>query len=167
MKGESRSPKGACVALGTAALCAMVVAVLGMLSTDLGTWYAGLRRRPGSRPILVGPGLDADLRAVRPLGGRAWRALPALKARRWLLVAWSANACPPTCSEPALLPPAPARLGAGPGGPAVAVGPDPDRAVGPRIAALGRLLVPYLAWVSFAATLNRAVVELNGPFGNG
>jgi tryptophan-rich sensory protein len=26
------------------------------------------------------------------------------------------------------------------------------------------LLVPYLAWVSFAAMLNRAIVELNGPF---
>lgn len=27
------------------------------------------------------------------------------------------------------------------------------------------LLVPYLAWVSFAAALNWAVVQLNGPFG--
>jgi translocator protein len=26
------------------------------------------------------------------------------------------------------------------------------------------LLLPYLAWVSFAAVLNRAIVELNGPF---
>jgi len=26
------------------------------------------------------------------------------------------------------------------------------------------LLLPYLAWVSFAAMLNRAIVELNGPF---
>ena len=25
-------------------------------------------------------------------------------------------------------------------------------------------LLPYLAWVSFAAILNRAIVELNGPF---
>ncbi len=29
----------------------------------------------------------------------------------------------------------------------------------------GWLLAPYLAWVSFAATLNVAVVRLNGPFG--
>jgi tryptophan-rich sensory protein len=27
------------------------------------------------------------------------------------------------------------------------------------------LMVPYLAWVSFAAYLNYKVVELNGPFG--
>ena len=27
------------------------------------------------------------------------------------------------------------------------------------------LLLPYLAWVSFAASLNWAVVDLNGPFG--
>ncbi len=30
--------------------------------------------------------------------------------------------------------------------------------------ASGWLLVPYLAWVSFAATLNHAVVGLNAPF---
>jgi len=28
----------------------------------------------------------------------------------------------------------------------------------------GWLLLPYLAWVSFAAMLNRAVIDLNGPF---
>ena len=27
------------------------------------------------------------------------------------------------------------------------------------------LLVPYLLWVTFAGTLNIAVVQLNGPFG--
>ena len=27
------------------------------------------------------------------------------------------------------------------------------------------LLVPYLAWVTFAAILNMAVVQINGPFG--
>ncbi len=27
------------------------------------------------------------------------------------------------------------------------------------------LIVPYLAWVSFATLLNRAIVQLNGPFG--
>jgi tryptophan-rich sensory protein len=26
------------------------------------------------------------------------------------------------------------------------------------------LLLPYLAWVGLAAMLNRAIVELNGPF---
>ena len=30
--------------------------------------------------------------------------------------------------------------------------------------AAAALLLPYLAWVSFAAMLNRAIVELNGPF---
>ena len=30
----------------------------------------------------------------------------------------------------------------------------------------GWLLAPYLAWVSFAAVLNLAVVRLNGPFGS-
>jgi benzodiazapine receptor len=27
------------------------------------------------------------------------------------------------------------------------------------------LIVPYLAWVSFAAILNLMIVRLNGPFG--
>ena len=30
--------------------------------------------------------------------------------------------------------------------------------------ATGWLIVPYLAWVSFAAILNRKIVALNGPF---
>lgn len=35
-----------------------------------------------------------------------------------------------------------------------------------RISRLSSLvLLPYLAWVTFAAVLNRAVVDLNGPFG--
>lgn len=29
----------------------------------------------------------------------------------------------------------------------------------------GALLVPYFAWVSFAALLNHEIVRLNGPFG--
>jgi len=29
------------------------------------------------------------------------------------------------------------------------------------------LLMPYLAWVSFAAVVNGAVVSLNAPFGGG
>jgi tryptophan-rich sensory protein len=27
------------------------------------------------------------------------------------------------------------------------------------------LLVPYLVWVGFAGALNRAIIELNAPFG--
>ncbi len=35
----------------------------------------------------------------------------------------------------------------------------------PRSKLAALLLVPYLAWVSFAGLLNRAVVTLNAPFG--
>ena len=35
---------------------------------------------------------------------------------------------------------------------------------GRRDRAAGWLLVPYLAWVGFAAVLNWSVVQLNGPF---
>lgn len=36
---------------------------------------------------------------------------------------------------------------------------------GRRSATAAWLLLPYLAWVSFAALLNQAVVRLNSPFG--
>ena len=36
--------------------------------------------------------------------------------------------------------------------------------VAPLSALAGWLLAPYLAWVSFAAVLNRTIVRLNAPF---
>ena len=35
----------------------------------------------------------------------------------------------------------------------------------PRSKTAGLLLVPYLAWVTFASILNLAIVQLNAPFG--
>lgn len=160
----SASPRAR--ALGTAALCAMVVAVLGMLSTDLGTWYAGLRR-PAWQPAdhWFGPAWTLIYALCALSAAEAWRAQPALRARQWLLVAWSANACLNVLWSLLFF-----RLR------------RPDWALAQVVllwlsivilivlsARASRraawLLVPYLAWVSFAATLNRAVVELNGPFG--
>ena len=67
--------------------------------------------------------------------------------------------------EPAVLPPAPARLGTCRGGLlwlsilALIV------VLGRLSRASGWLMAPYLAWVSFAAFLNLTVVRLNVPFG--
>jgi benzodiazapine receptor len=155
-------------ALGTAALCALGVAVLGGLSTDLGAWYANLRR-PSWQPAdhWFGPAWTLIFALCALSAAEAWRALRDPRARQWLLVAWSANAFLNVLWSLLFF-----RL------------QRPDRALAEVVllwlsivllivlsARASRraawLLVPYLAWVSFAATLNLAVVRLNGPFGTG
>jgi translocator protein len=171
-----------------AASAALVVALLGGLATDIGPWYLGLKRPPWQPPdILFGPVWTAIYALCVWSFCRVWLALgagpthgqcnapdaPALQARanaaarsrRWLLGLWGLNAVlnllwsllffklrrpdwalvevPLLWASVLVLALLSARRD--------------------RLAAW--LLVPYLAWVLFAAVLNRAVAALNGPFG--
>ncbi len=154
--------------MGTAAACAAAVAVLGALSTDLGPWYAGLVRPPWQPPDLwFGPVWTLIFALAALSGASAWRALADARQRQTLLVLWSLNACLNVLWSLLFF-----RLH------------RPDWALAEVgllwLSILGLalysasasrraawLLVPYLAWVTFAAVLNYAVVDLNAPFGAG
>jgi tryptophan-rich sensory protein len=149
-----------------AAASALAVAVLGGLMTELGSWYYGLAQPSWKPPdALFGPAWTLIFALTAAAGVTAWRAIGSRTQREWLLVLFALNAFLNVLWSLLFF-----RL------------QRPDWAqfevaflwlsivalivfVGrhSRLAAL--LLVPYLAWVSFAALLNGAVVRLNAPFG--
>jgi tryptophan-rich sensory protein len=148
-----------------AALCVVVVAVLGMQATDLGPWYRALKQPPWQPPdAAFGPAwtliyvLTATaavrvwLRARTPRARGQWAA--ALAANGALNVLWSwlffkARRPDWALAEVMLLWLSIVIL--------IALARRED-------APAALLLVPYLLWVAFAASLNLAVVRLNGPF---
>jgi tryptophan-rich sensory protein len=150
-------------ALGVAALCALGVAVLGRLSTELGPWYAALKRPPWQpADIWFGPAWTLIYALCTLSGATAWRAQPDPAGRRTLLAAWSANAFLNVLWSLLffrLQRPDWALMEVGLLWASVVVLIVLSWRVS-RLAAM--LLLPYLAWVSFAAMLNRAVVQLNG-----
>ena len=149
-----------------AALAAMALAGLGALSTDLGPWYQSLKQPPWKPPdVLFGPAWTIIYALAAMAGVRAWHAAPSRRQREWLIGLFALNGFLNLLWSLLFF-----RV------------QRPDWAlieVGFLCASilllmivLGRysrsawlLLAPYLAWVSFAATLNLAVVRLNGPFG--
>lgn len=150
--------------IGVAVALVVLVAGLGNWATQLGPWYAALKQPPWKPPdAWFGPAWTlifacttwAALRVwVRSAGAARRRWAAALAANAVLNVLWSvlffALRRPDwALAEVALLWLSIAVL--------VALAWRTDRR-----AAL--LLLPYLAWVAFAATLNAAVVQLNGPF---
>jgi tryptophan-rich sensory protein len=148
-----------------AALGVVLVALLGGLATQLGPWYEGLKQPPWKpSDALFGPAWTIIYALSAAAATRAWvlsrtrpgqlRVLLAFGLNGLLNVAWSVIFFSLK---------------------------RPDWALGQvvvlwlSIAALitmcwridtlaGVMLLPYLAWVSFAAALNAAVVQLNGPF---
>jgi benzodiazapine receptor len=151
-----------------AGLAALAVAVLGALMTELGDWYYGLRQPPWKPPDqLFGPAWTLIFALAALSGAHAWSRLPERRHREWLLVLFALNGFLNVLWSLLFF-----RL------------QRPDWALAEvgflwlsialLLAFLARhdraaawLLVPYLAWVTFAATLNLAVVRLNGPFGTG
>ncbi len=151
-----------------AALSAVAVAVLGALMTELGDWYYGLKQPAWKPPdVLFGPAWTLIFALAAASGVAAWRAIVDRDRREWLLVLFALNGFLNVFWSLLFF-----RL------------QRPDWAqfevaflwlsIVVLIAFVGRhsrlaawLLVPYLAWVSFAAILNGAVVRLNGPFGSG
>jgi tryptophan-rich sensory protein len=148
-----------------AALAAVAVAALGALATDLGPWYQELRQPAWKPPdLLFGPAWTVIYALTALSALIALQATPTAAARRSLLALFGVNAAlnvlwsilffrfqrpdwalfevVPFWASICVLILATARIS--------------------RLAS--GLLVPYLAWVSFAAVLNLAVVRLNAPF---
>ena len=151
-----------------AAVSAVGVAVLGGLMTELGDWYYGLQQPRWKPPDwLFGPAWTLIFALAAAAGVAAWRAIPQKAQREWLLVLFALNGFLNVLWSLLFF-----RL------------QRPDWAqfevaflwlsIVVLITFVVRysrraawLLLPYLAWVSFAALLNGAVVRLNAPFGAG
>lgn len=147
-----------------AALAALGVAVLGGLSTDLGDWYTQLKQPPWKPPdALFGPAWTLIFALTAAAGVTAWRHAGS-RQRSGILIVFALNGFLNVLWSLLFF-----RLR------------RPDWAFAEvtflwasillmmvvcwrssRRAAL--LLLPYLAWVAFAALLNLEVVRLNGPF---
>lgn len=151
-----------------AALSATAVAGLGALMTDLGPWYRSLVQ-PSFQPPdwAFGPAWTTIFALAAIAGATAWREAPDRASRQWLLALFALNGFLNVLWSLLYF-----RLH------------RPDWALYEvgflwlsvllLIVVLGRyshraawMLVPYLAWVTFAAVLNLAIVRLNGPFGPG
>jgi translocator protein len=148
-----------------AALAALAVAALGALATDLGPWYQNLRQPAWKPPdVLFGPAWTVIYTLTALSALLALQKTAPGAARRNLLVLFGLNATLNVLWSLLFF-----RF------------QRPDWALyqvvlfwasicvlilaTARVSRLASgLLVPYLAWVSFAAALNLAVVRLNGPF---
>jgi tryptophan-rich sensory protein len=146
----------------TAAAAAAVVAMIGLVMTDLGPWYLNLKMPPWKPPdALFGPAWTLIFACAALAGAYGWRALPQAGARLALCGYFAINALLNIVWSALFF-----RLH------------RPDWALlevgllwlsivllmvtlwrGSRLATW--LLLPYLIWVSYAAVLNMAVVRLN------
>lgn len=154
-------------AVAAAASAALAVAVLGGISTDIGPWYRSLVEPPWKPPdALFGPAWAVIYACAAVAGVKAWQRAESRAWREWMLGLFALNAFLNVSWSLLFF-----RLR------------RPDWALAEvgllwlsilvLLVFLGRvsrtsgwLLVPYLAWVAFAAALNLAVVRLNGPFGS-
>ncbi len=148
-----------------AALAAVLVAALGATMTDIGPWYQALRK-PGWQPPdwLFGPAWTLIFACAALSAATAWRDAQDGRTRDWVIglfaingflnVLWSFLFFRYRRPDLALLEVSALWLSI------LVLIVFTTRFS--RSAAL--LLYPYLAWVSFAAVLNWAVVRLNPSF---
>ena len=154
--------------IALAAAAAIGVAALGGLMTDLGDWYLSLQKPAWQPPDwLFGPAWTLIYALVAVAAVRAWRRSTTKTSQQNLLIALLINATLNVGWSLVFF-----RL------------QRPDWAMfeifflwssivlliaivrrRDRVAAW--LLVPYLAWVTYAATVNYGVVYLNAPFAGG
>lgn len=148
-----------------AALAALLVAIVGGTITELGPWYQSLTRPDWQPPDwLFGPVWTVIFALAAISAATAWQNAPTRAARDWIIIFFALNGFLNILWSLLFF-----QL------------KRPDWAlveVGllwlsillliislARISKLASLLlVPYLAWVSFAAILNWKIVQLNGPF---
>jgi tryptophan-rich sensory protein len=152
--------------VAVAALAAIVVAGLGASATDIGPWYAALHKPSWQPPDwLFGPVWTLIYALTALAGIMAWRAAPSGRARSRILVLFAANA---------LLNVLWSELFFHFRRPDLALMETVVfwasiivlmAAVWPFSRPAAWVLVPYLAWVTFASVLNLVVVRLNAPFG--
>jgi tryptophan-rich sensory protein len=149
---------------GTAALC---VAALGALSTDTGPWYESLAKPAWTPPnVVFGPAWTVIYALCVLAAVEAWRAARDRRERRAVVVLFLANGVLNVLwsivffaiRRPDLALLAVGALWLSVLGLVLRYSRPPRRRA-------GLVLLPYLAWVSFAAALNVAVVRLNPPFG--
>jgi len=147
------------------AAAASTIAIVGALVTELGPWYYGLQQPPWKPPDwLFGPAWTLIFAFAALAGILAWEHAPDRAARArviWLFainaglnVLWSVlffrlHRPDWALAEVGLLWLSIVAL--------IWIPASYSRAA-------SWLLVPYLAWVTFAALLNFAVVRLNAPF---
>ena len=152
-------------AIWVAGGCALALGGLGGATTPLTPWYRDLRKPPWQPPNwLFGPAWSLILAGAATAAVYAWNAADAA-GRTDLIVVYAVNALFFILWSPLFF-----------------VAKRPDWAMGEwfflwgSVAAVvwvvyhqspfGALFViPYLAWVSFAGVLNRAIVVRNQPFG--
>lgn len=149
-----------------AGFAAFVVAVMGATITEIGPWYRGLAQPRWAPPeaafgaAWTGIYLFTAMAAVT-----GWRAAPDRSGAEWMIGLFALSGFLNIVWSILLF-----RLH------------RPDWAaveivalwvsiaiwiyvVWPRSIAAGLLLLPYLAWVTFAGYLTMTIVRLNGPFG--
>ncbi len=162
---ESRAPLRWRV-IAAAAVAVLVVAIAGGLATEIGPWYLALKQPAWKPPDwLFGPAWMLIYGSTATAAVLAWEASHDRAVRRALLLAFGLNGVLNVLWSLLFF-----------------TVKRPDWAFGEvlllwlSIVLLLRLvhplsrqatwlLIPYLAWVTFAATLNLAVVRLNAPFG--
>lgn len=153
------------IPVAVATIAATCVAALGATVTDLGPWYQALAKPAWNPPDVVFPmGWTLIYALITVSGITAWRAARTSAQAEWVLglfalngflnISWSILFFRFQRPDWALVEVALLWLSI------LAIMVYAARFS--RRAAL--LLVPYLGWVSFAAALNWAVVELNAPF---
>lgn len=148
-----------------AAGAAVVVAMLGGLATDTGAWYQALRKPSWQPPAWAfGPAWTIIFVLIAASGTIAWRSAPDARTRHWLVslfsingvlnVAWSVIFFSLQRPDWALVEVALLWL-------SILLLIVFIMRFSTRAALM---LVPYLAWVTFAGVLNFAVAQLNAPF---
>ena len=152
--------------IAVAALCALALAAAGGLLTEIGPWYRDLRKPAWQPPDWAfGPAWTLILGMAAAAGVLAWHGAPDGGARATVAVLFGVNGSLHLLWSPlffkwrrpdwALVEVAFLWLSIL----ALMVG------LWPYSQAASWLVAPYLAWVTFAAVLNLAIVRLNGPFG--